>query len=76
MANMKAVNKAVKTAFPNMDIEVVRGNGYVYFHGTDGWEKILPLYGCNPPTTSTEDMIRTVVDHIEYDNNRDKSGDL
>lgn len=63
MANMKAVNKAVKAEFPNMDVEAVRGDGYVYFDGADGFDKIPSLYA-NPVVTSTESMIQMVLSDI------------
>lgn len=67
MANFKEVNKAVKLAFPKLDIEVVRGNGYVYFDGNDGFDKIDSIY-THPTSTSTETLIRIVLadirDHI------------
>ena len=64
MANFKEVNKAIRTAFPTLDIEVVRGSGYVYFTGRDGFAKVDSVY-TNPTTTSTTDMIRMVVENIE-----------
>lgn len=33
MANMRVVNQYIKANFPDMDIEAVRGDGYVYFDG-------------------------------------------
>lgn len=65
MANFKEVNKAVKLAFPKLDIEVVRGNGYVYFDGNDGFDKIDSIY-THPTSTSTETLIRLVLEDIRH----------
>lgn len=35
MANFRKVNAAIKKVFPNLNIEVVRGEGYIYFDGED-----------------------------------------
>lgn len=63
MANFKEVNKAVKVAFPSLDIEVVRGQGYVYYCGADGFDKINSLYA-HPTSTTTASMIRMVLADI------------
>lgn len=51
MANMRTVNKAIKAAYPEMDITAIRGRDYVYFIGRDGFDKI-PSVMCsgNTPT--------------------------
>lgn len=64
MANFKQVNKAVKQQFPHLDIEVVRGEGYVYFSGEDGYN--IDSIWTHPTSTNTEDMVRLVIDQIEY----------
>lgn len=64
MANMAAVNKAIRRKFPALDIEAVRGAGYVYFHGVDGFDKVPSVYA-HPPVTPTNDMIRLCVESIE-----------
>ena len=63
MANFAAVNKALKAAYPLLDIEAVRGAGYVYFDGDDGFDKINSIF-VHPTSTSTEDMIRLVIESI------------
>lgn len=63
MANMREVNKAIKQAFPNLDVRAVRSDGYVYYDGKDGFGKIESLF-CNPSTTPTEDMTRIVLEDI------------
>lgn len=65
MANFKQVNKAVRQRFPELDIEVVRGVGYVYFCGEDGFDKIDSIM-THPTSTSTDEMIRLCIDEIEY----------
>lgn len=56
MANFKAVNKAVRALYPSLDIEVVRGDGYVYFSGGDGFGLVSSVWA-HPTSTSTEDLI-------------------
>ena len=64
MANFKQVNKAVKAKFPTLDIEVVRGVGYVYFDGEDGLGVVDSIM-THPTSTSTDDLIRLAIDAIE-----------
>jgi len=56
MANMKMVNAAIKKHFPEADIVAVRGCGYVYFDGDDGFDKVESIM-VNPTTTETTDLI-------------------
>lgn len=64
MANMKEVNQYIKANFPDLDIEAVRGDGYVYFVGNDGHDKVDSIFS-NPPTTSTEDMVDMCLENID-----------
>lgn len=64
MANFAEVNKAIKAAFPDLNIKAVRGNGYVYFDGDDGFDKIESIM-VHPTSTSTKDMIRLVLEAIK-----------
>jgi len=66
MANFKQVNKAVNEAFPERDIEVVRGEGYVYFDGDDGFNKYESIY-VHPVSISTERLIEMTIEHIKYE---------
>lgn len=63
MANFATVNKAIKNAFPNLDIQAVRGKGYVYFDGDDGFDKIKSVY-THPTSTTTDTMVRLCVNEI------------
>ena len=63
MANMMAVNSAIKKQFPDLDIEAVRGHGYVYFDGDHGFDVVATIYA-HPPVTPTADMIRMCLDNI------------
>ena len=63
MANMVSVNTALRAAYPALDIEAVRGSGYVYFDGDDGFGKIDSIFA-HPSSTSTPDMIRLVIDAV------------
>ena len=63
MANMMAVNRAIKKQFPDLDIEAVRGDGYVYFGGDDGFGVIPSIYA-HHKVTPTGDMIRMCIENI------------
>ena len=63
MANFAAVNKALKAAYPALDIEVVRGDGYVYFGGDDGFDKIDSIF-VHPTSISTADLTRIVIEAV------------
>ena len=63
MANMIAVNKALKSAYPSLDVEVVRGDGYVYFDGNDGFDKIDSIF-VHPTSISTADLTRIVIEAV------------
>tara|TARA_R110000868_G_scaffold406292_1_gene686566 strand:- start:521 stop:751 length:231 start_codon:yes stop_codon:yes gene_type:complete len=64
MANFKAVNKSLKAAYPLLDIEVVRGKGYVYFDGKDAFGKIESIC-CHPTSTSTEKLIHLAIQSVQ-----------
>ena len=63
MANFKKVNKTIKTT-TGLDIEVVRGDGYVWFDGDDGFDKIESIY-VNPVATPTTDLVRICLEEIK-----------
>lgn len=63
MANFAAVNKAIKEAFPTLDIRAVRCKGYVFFDGDDGFDKFRSIYS-HPTSTSTDTMIRLCLSEI------------
>lgn len=62
MANFKEVNKFVKTNFPSIDVEVVRGEGYVYYFGNDS-DKLESIM-THPTSTSTEDLCYLVAQDL------------
>ena len=62
MANFKKVNQAIK-ATTDLDIEAVRGDGYIYFSGDDGFDKISSIC-VHPPTTSTATVTRLCLEEI------------
>jgi hypothetical protein len=55
MANFKKVNAEIK-AITRLNIEAVRGDGYVYFDGDDGFGKVASVYA-NPVTTPTDELV-------------------
>lgn len=65
MANMSRVNKALIAAYPQYDIIAVRGDGYVYFDGKDGFDQVDSIYA-NPVSTTTEDLTRLVLEEVRY----------
>lgn len=65
MANMREVNKAIKVNWPNLDIQVVRGDGYVYYDGVDGFDKIESLM-VNPVSCKTNILTHLVFQDIEH----------
>jgi hypothetical protein len=52
MANFKELNEKIKEAYPNLDIEAVKGEGYIWFDGQDGMGKINSIFA-HPPGIST-----------------------
>jgi hypothetical protein len=62
MANMKEVNKYIKTNYPNLEIEAVRGEGYVYFVSKD--HEINSIYA-HPVSTDTNTMADLVLEEIQ-----------
>ena len=54
----------IKHQFPKLNIVAVRGDGYVYFDGTDGYLELDNIYA-NPASTSTDDMFRLCKEEIE-----------
>lgn len=64
MANMKEVNKAIKAAYPDLKVELVRGDGYAYFAHADDSYKEFPSIMSHPPVTPTDAMIRMALDTI------------
>lgn len=64
MANMAAVNRAIRKEFPGLDIEAVRGDGYVYFCGDDGLDLVASIYA-HPPVTATAEMIPMCIRNIK-----------
>tara|TARA_R110002020_G_scaffold296609_1_gene512188 strand:+ start:717 stop:917 length:201 start_codon:yes stop_codon:yes gene_type:complete len=62
VANFREVNRAIRAEFSGLDIQAVRGEGYVYFDGDDA-EGIASIYA-HPRSTPTADMIRMAIEHI------------
>lgn len=64
MANFSKINKEIKKMFPTLDVVAVRCEGYVYFDGDDGFDKVESIY-CHPTSTNTETLLRLVVQNIK-----------
>lgn len=64
MANFKQVNAAVKAKFPNVDVTVVRGVGYVYFSTGESFVEPQSIV-CHPVNTSTEDLTKWCIEQVE-----------
>lgn len=69
MANMKHVNQYIKANWPELDIEAVRGDGYVYFDGADGFDKVESIY-VHAPSMSTNDLVDLCMENIQDAVNR------
>lgn len=64
MANMRHVNQYIKTNFPTLKIEAVRGDGYVYFDGKDGFDKVESLMVCST-SVDTSTLVDLVLEQIQ-----------
>lgn len=64
MANMTQVNQYIKANFPELDIKAVRGDGYVYFDGDDGFDKVESIY-VHAPSISTIDLVDLCMEQIQ-----------
>lgn len=62
---MIAVNSAIRKAYPTLDVEAVRGDGYVYFCGNDAYDRLDSLYA-NPVSTKTAEMVRLCLEEIKW----------
>lgn len=67
MANMKEVNKAIKAAYPDLKVELVRGDCYAYFAHADDTYEVFPPIMSHPPVTPTDAMIRMALDTISIE---------
>lgn len=75
MANFAAVNRALRAAYPKLDIEAVRGESYVYFGGNDGLDKISSIY-VHPSSIKTAEMIQIVLEAISHKQETSDMSDL
>lgn len=67
---MIKINRSLKATFPTKDIEAVAGNGYIYFDGDDGFDKIPSLY-IDPKSVSAALRMAMVISHVaEYLNRK------
>lgn len=64
MANFYHVNKEIKKMYPNIDIEVVRGKGYVYFSGDFAYEHHMESIMTHPVSTDTHTLINMCISDI------------
>ena len=64
MASFSKINKEIEKMFPTLDVVAVRGEGYVYFDGDGGFDKVESIY-CHPTSTNTETLLRLVVQNIK-----------
>jgi hypothetical protein len=65
MADFRTVNRAIKRAHPGLDIVLIRGAGYCYFDGRDGFDRIPSIY-THPTSTSTETLTRLALAEIAH----------
>lgn len=43
-ATLKKLNREIAKRWPDLDIEIVKGNGYFYFNGDDGFDNVQSIY--------------------------------
>jgi hypothetical protein len=55
----------LKATFAKLDIKAVRGAGYVYFVGNDGFDKVNSIY-VHPTSINTAEMIQIVIEAVSY----------
>lgn len=63
MANFRELNRAIKNQFPDLDVTVHRGAGYIYFSGEDGYN--MDSIMAHPTSTDTTDALRLCVDEVQ-----------
>jgi len=63
MANFKIVNREIQRML-KLDIEVVRGEGYVYFEPAEISGYDIPSIYVNPTSISTSDLVQLVWNHL------------
>jgi hypothetical protein len=63
-ATLPAINRHISSRFPELDIELVKGNGYFYFSGDDGMG-IESIYVCHLNQCDMDWWISTVDASIE-----------
>lgn len=63
MANFKIVNREIQRML-KLDIEVVRGEGYVYFEPAVMFDRDIPSICVNPTSISTSDLVQLVWNHL------------
>ena len=65
MITLKQLNTFIKGQYPGLDIELVKGDGYFYFTGDDGFDLVDSIYvnALNQPTIEWwHDTIKTSID--------------
>ena len=63
MANFNKLNQRCKREFPDLDIEIVRGEGYIYFAGKEG-ETISSIY-IHPASVDTDQAWENIKEYIK-----------
>ena len=63
MANFRELNQRCKREFSDLDITIVRGEGYIYFVGKEG-ETIPSLY-IHPASVNTDEAWKSIKDYIK-----------
>jgi hypothetical protein len=63
-ATIKNLNAAIAARYPKLDIELVRGEGYFYFAGIDGYE-VESIYICYLNQATREHWLDHVFGNID-----------
>jgi len=64
-ATIHRINVWIKANYPKLDIELVKGEGYFYFIGKDGFDQVESIYCCHLNHAPYKWWSETVINHIE-----------
>ena len=64
MANFHKVNKILNKMYPDLDVIVIRGEGYVYFTGLDSERLNIESIMTHPVSTDTHALINMCISEI------------
>ena len=63
--NLKNINKHIKEKYPKLDISMVKGKGYFYFDGDDGFDNLESIYVYSLGQLGWNDWIERIESRIQ-----------